>query len=83
MVCGGWGGFGGRPIDLPATGRQGPGRMAQTVLFSYSHFGEDLIILRLLGDVPPDHRGMYVDVGAFDPVLHSNTYLLYTHGWRG
>ena len=22
-------------------------------------------------------------MGAFDPVLHSNTYLLYLHGWRG
>lgn len=28
-------------------------------------------------------RGLYVDVGAFDPILHSNTYLLHLHGWRG
>lgn len=55
----------------------------RSVEFSYAHFGEDLVILRLLRDLPADRRGIYVDVGAFDPVRHSNTYLLYLHGWRG
>jgi hypothetical protein len=27
--------------------------------------------------------GVYVDVGAFDPVQFSNTLLLRQHGWRG
>ncbi|HZW34202.1 MAG TPA: FkbM family methyltransferase [Isosphaeraceae bacterium] len=55
----------------------------RAVEFSYAHFGEDLIVLRLLRDIPTDRRGIYVDVGAFDPVRHSNTYILYVHGWRG
>lgn len=28
-------------------------------------------------------NGFYVDVGAYDPVLFSNTYFFYVHGWRG
>ena len=51
---------------------------------SYSHFGEDLIVLKLLRDRAgaPD-KGVYVDVGAFDPVFFSNTLLLHKHGWKG
>ena len=55
----------------------------RAVRFSYSHFGEDLVVFRLLQDLAPDRRGAFVDVGAFDPMLHSNTYLLYLYGWRG
>jgi FkbM family methyltransferase len=51
---------------------------------SYSHFGEDLIVLKLLGDRAKDpNKGVYVDVGAFDPVFFSNTLLLRQHGWTG
>jgi FkbM family methyltransferase len=49
---------------------------------SYAHLGEDLIVLNLLRDRVAD-RGVYVDVGAFDPVFFSNTLLLRQHGWRG
>ena len=28
-------------------------------------------------------HGFYVDVGAYDPVLFSNTYFFYLNGWRG
>jgi FkbM family methyltransferase len=55
----------------------------RAVHFSYAHFGEDLVVLHLLRDRLENERGCYIDVGAFDPVLHSNTYLLYLHGWRG
>jgi FkbM family methyltransferase len=55
----------------------------RAVHFSFSHFGEDLVVFRLLSDCPAAERGCFVDVGAFDPVLHSNTFLLYQHGWRG
>lgn len=55
----------------------------RAVHLSFSHFGEDLVVLRLLTDGPPTARGCFVDVGAFDPILHSNTFLLYQHGWRG
>jgi FkbM family methyltransferase len=55
----------------------------RAVHFSYSHFGEDLVVFHLLRDRLERGRGCYIDVGAFDPVLHSNTYLLYLHEWRG
>jgi FkbM family methyltransferase len=51
---------------------------------SYSHFGEDLIVLRLLREnAASQNKGFYVDVGAFDPVFFSNTLLLHKHGWKG
>lgn len=49
---------------------------------SFSQFGEDLIILRLLRKLNPNH-GIYVDVGAFHPITISNTLLLYKQGWHG
>lgn len=47
---------------------------------SFSSFGEDRLILKLLAKLPP---GFYVDVGAHAPVDYSNTYALYQRGWRG
>jgi FkbM family methyltransferase len=34
----------------------------------------------LLKDVRP---GIYLDIGSNDPVIESNTFLLYLHGWKG
>jgi FkbM family methyltransferase len=51
---------------------------------SYSDFGEDLVVLKLLGDrVAGPNKGVYVDVGAYDAVFSSNTLLLRQHGWTG
>jgi hypothetical protein len=50
--------------------------------FSFSQFGEDLVIEELLGRMGISH-GFYVDVGAFDPVIGSNTLLLFKGGWSG
>jgi FkbM family methyltransferase len=47
---------------------------------AYSQEGEDLILLRLIGEKP---NGFYVDVGAHHPVRFSNTYLFYRMGWHG
>lgn len=47
---------------------------------SFSQFGEDRIIAELL---QPLETGFYVDVGAYDPMLLSNTYGLYSASWRG
>lgn len=47
---------------------------------SFSQFGEDLVIDAILGS-PPD--GVYVDVGANDPSILSNTQRFYRRGWRG
>lgn len=48
---------------------------------SFSAAGEDMILRHLLGSDKMD--GFYVDVGAFQPVLSSNTYFFYLNGWRG
>lgn len=66
--------------------RPGPRSAAEwrAAHFSYAHLGEDLIVLTLLADrVRNPSKGVYVDVGAFDPVWYSNTLLLHQHGWRG
>lgn len=58
--------------------RRAAGRLHATLAFSQE--GEDLVLGRLLERQP---TGFYVDVGAFDPVRFSNTYLLYLRGWHG
>ncbi len=49
-------------------------------MISYTRNLEDVILQRVLGDVP---NGCYVDIGASNPVTDSNTYALYQKGWRG
>jgi FkbM family methyltransferase len=52
--------------------------------YSFSQLGEDRVIWALLHQLPPQRsKGIYVDVGAFDPVTFSNTLLLHLAGWRG
>ncbi len=46
---------------------------------SFSFYAED----GLLAHMCPQSTGFYVDVGAFHPQMHSNTYKLYLKGWRG
>ena len=46
----------------------------------FSQYGEDLIADDLLSGIT---RGVYVDVGAYDPIQFSNTLLLHRRGWRG
>jgi FkbM family methyltransferase len=55
------------------------------VQFSYSQFGEDLVVLDWFRRHTSEggRRGTYVDVGAFHPVQWSNTLLLHKLGWRG
>jgi FkbM family methyltransferase len=47
---------------------------------SFSQFGEDILLSQLLWS---RKTGFYVDVGAFDPYVLSNTCLFYRKGWRG
>jgi hypothetical protein len=47
---------------------------------SYSQEGEDLALLRLIGE---KYTGFYIEIGAHHPVRFSNTYLFYRLGWRG
>lgn len=47
---------------------------------SYSQNGEDAIAHALLRNIK---KGIYVDVGAYHPLLYSNTYAFYRRGWSG
>ena len=46
----------------------------------YSRNLEDVMLRRAFADVP---RGVFLDVGAYHPVVDNNTYALYQKGWRG
>lgn len=48
---------------------------------SFSSAGEDMILRHIIGS--DKMEGFYVDVGAYHPVLSSNTYFFYLNGWRG
>jgi FkbM family methyltransferase len=48
-------------------------------LRSYSQQAEDLAIQRFFNK----DTGFFVDVGAYHPVIFSNTYLFYKKGWTG
>ena len=47
---------------------------------SFSIGAEDLVLMHLLQDM---QSGFYVDIGAFHPEKHSNTFALYRYGWSG
>ena len=49
-------------------------------LKSYSQRYEDMIIDRLLGE---RQTGTYLDIGAYDPHILSNTKRFHDRGWRG
>jgi FkbM family methyltransferase len=49
-------------------------------MISYTRNFEDVMLYRALKHI---QDGFYVDVGASHPVMDSNTYWLYTQGWRG
>jgi len=60
----------------------------------YGQFGEDAVLQNIFrsqawrrasrtkADTIEKRFGFYVDVGAFAPVQHSNTYWFYRRGWR-
>lgn len=61
----------------------------------YGQFGEDAVIQGIFQDEAwamasakagggiRSEPGFYVDIGAFAPIQHSNTYWFYKKGWRG
>ena len=57
-----------------------PPEALRSLLPSFSQFGEDHALLRLLR---PQADGTFVDVGANDPLEGSNTAFLYSLGWSG
>ena len=46
----------------------------------YSQWGEDQFITHYFKD---REKGIYLDIGCFNPFMYSNTCLLYKKGWRG
>lgn len=49
----------------------------------YSQGGEDAIVSKTFSFLLPTVTGFYLDIGAYHPYKHSNTYILYKAGWRG
>ena len=47
---------------------------------SYSQSGEDLILASILCHIT---KGFYVDIGANNPFIQSNTHYFYKQGWQG
>jgi FkbM family methyltransferase len=66
---------------LKSFSRMAVGLKSDTEYFSQA--GEDAIAWKIARYVLNLQRGFYVDVGAYHPYKHSNTYLLYKAGWRG
>lgn len=54
--------------------------MNEQPIICYTRNFEDVILQRVFADVT---QGCYVDAGSAAPVKDSNTYALYTKGWRG
>ena len=52
------------------------------IQFSYSQFGEDIIIASLFYQLGI-HKPTYLDIGANEPRFISNTYYFYEHGGGG
>ena len=73
-------------LDNPIGGVDVPFAAKPLLKKSFAQQGEDLILDRILsGVLKKDLFGnhTYVDVGGYDPVRHSVTYLLYLRGWNG
>lgn len=60
------------PLNIPAL---------RACRVSYGQNGEDLFLTLLLGYERTN--GVYVDVGCFQPIVFSNTYIFYQRGWKG
>ncbi len=56
------------------------GRIDPWTNLSCAQEGEDRVLARFIG---ARRNGFFVDVGAFDPVRFSNTWILYQQGWHG
>lgn len=67
-----------RPAVLEILAKMDPTFVHRALTFSQE--GEDLILQRLFAG---RSRGFFVDVGAHHPFRFSNTFLLYSSGWRG
>jgi FkbM family methyltransferase len=60
-----------------------PPQIPPEARLSFSQQGEDIVLFHVLRDLLKVAAPTYLDVGAAEPVLGSNTYLLYTTGGHG
>ena len=49
---------------------------------NYGQGNED-VLLRLFMQKPNQYKGFYIDIGAFHPIIYSNTKYFYDIGWNG
>lgn len=70
-------------LQLRTRLKRGAKKAYRNLLGLHSQYGEDLVIRQLMQALGIKTPGFYVDVGAHDPKLFSNTYLLYRKGWSG
>lgn len=55
-------------------------RLDEGAIISYAQNYEDVMLHRVFGS---KDKGVYVDVGAYDPIEKSTTNLFYQRGWAG
>jgi FkbM family methyltransferase len=65
-----------QPLEWTLKGMPGGTRL------SFAQCGEDLVVASLF-DVLGIEAPTYLDIGAYEPILGSNTYLFYRRGGRG
>jgi FkbM family methyltransferase len=63
-------------------GRGGPSWPAEARM-TFSQQGEDIVLYHVVRDLLKVEKATYMDVGAAEPVLSNNTYLLWGVGHRG
>ena len=50
----------------------------------FAQAGEDAILYGIFNEkMQSGEKGFFVDIGAFHPIVHSNTFRFYLSGWRG
>lgn len=78
-AAGGAAGLGAGKLIWGRRGQQWPAEARMT----FSQQGEDIVLFHVMRDLLKAENGVYMDVGAAEPVLSSNTYLLWGVGHRG
>src|SRR5262245_59690902 len=57
--------------------------LPQEARMTFSQQGEDIVLFHVIKDLLRVEHATYIDVGAAEPVLSNNTYLLWGVGHRG
>jgi FkbM family methyltransferase len=77
------GGLGGAVLGGGAVAAYAANELLEFGKWSYAQQGEDLIVQNVLEAVGLKEPITYLDVGAYDPVIASNTYAFYKAGGHG